>query len=238
MNPTNIEWTDKTVNPLTGCWGPGGMWVKPKRCPYCFAHRMSKRLRGMGQFNYRFGFEPTYHPHVVDEMAVWVKGSRKPKRIFVCSMGDLWHPSVPREYIEAVLAVVRRPEAEKHTWQFLTKNPERYAEFSPFPASVWVGASATDQASWDHAAAALRGVEASVRFISAEPLLERIEPGDWMPDWLIIGAQTGPGAKPPPSRSAADLAWGAVERGVPVFIKDNLDWRPPWTHHQQFPEPR
>lgn len=259
---SKIEWTDVTWSPVTGCLGPGGTHQNPKRCSYCFAERMARRLKAMGQAKYAQEFAPAIHQRVLDEMARKLPRMRKARRIFVCDMADLFGSWVPRSWIAAVLDVIKGPGGDRQTWQLLTKNPERLAEFGPYPPNIWVGASATDQASWDRAASELQQVAASVRFISAEPLLGYIEPGEWLPDWLIIGAQTGPCAAPVPTGAATKLALRyriggmtppgstpppltppgelALRLRLPggvlppaLFVKDNIGWADP---PQDFPE--
>src|SRR5438105_4976557 len=127
-----IEWTETTWNPLTGCTkiSPG--------CNHCYAERMSLRLRAMGQPNYRNGFELTLHERMLDLPLHW----KKPQRVFVNSMSDLFHQDVPEEYIFRVFDVMRR--AHWHVFQVLTKRSDRLAELSPridWPKNVWQGVS-------------------------------------------------------------------------------------------------
>jgi protein gp37 len=145
---------------------------------------------------------------------------RKPAKIFVCSTADLMAPWTPGWWIEAVLAIIAL--TPQHTYQLLTKSPERYAEFSPYPENVWIGATATDQGMADGALRAMAGVDASVRFLSSEPLLGPIRLHRHPLDWLIIGAQTGPGAVAPEREWVNQLLSDARGLGVPVFLKNNL----------------
>lgn len=198
LNKTSIEWTDYTWNPVTGC---------KKNCSYCYAAAMSKRFHK--------SFEPAFHPDRLDEPMKL----KKPSKIFVCSMADLFGEWVDWRWIEKILAIVKA--CHQHTFQFLTKNPERYCFFE-FPLNAWIGATATKHQEWITAYQALSLAKASVKFISCEPLLKRIDPWTitWRPDWLIIGACTGKEAKQP------DPEWvKLLERscnGVPIFHKDNL----------------
>ena len=134
-----IEWTEATWNPVTGCTkvSPG--------CKFCYAERMAKRLRAMGTDRYRDGFKLTLQPDVLDAPLKW----RKPRVIFVNSMSDLFHPDVPDEFIGRVFAVME--EAERHTFQVLTKRPERVAELRdalPWPPNVWIGTSVESAGLW------------------------------------------------------------------------------------------
>src|SRR5271154_552845 len=131
-----IEWTDATWNPVTGCSkiSPG--------CKHCYAERMAKRLKLMGQLNYRNGFETTLQPHMLDLPLKW----KTPKRIFVNSMSDLFHVDVPVSYIKDVFSVMRR--AHRHQFQVLTKRAERIEELSPllkWESNIWMGVSVENQ---------------------------------------------------------------------------------------------
>jgi protein gp37 len=198
-------------NPVTGCL---------HGCEYCYARRIYQR----------FGrsFKPAFHPERLDQPM----RRRKPSRIFVCSVADLFGTWVPQEWIDQVLAVVR--QCPRHTFQFLTKAPGRLSG-QDWPGNAWVGCTATNQAMWDEAAESLRSVQASVRFISAEPMLEPIvAAANWMPEWLIIGAQTGPGGKQPCRGWVGRLTVQAHAFGSAVFYKPNLiGWKSP---PREFPE--
>ncbi len=127
---SSIEWTDATWNPVTGCTkiSPG--------CKFCYAERMSHRLQAMGQHRYRNAFKPTLQPDVLDLPLRW----RKPRVIFTNSMSDLFHQSVPSEYIRDVFNVMER--AEQHVFQVLTKRAGRLRELAPklpWPGNVWMG---------------------------------------------------------------------------------------------------
>jgi protein gp37 len=127
-----IEWTDATWNPVTGCSkiSPG--------CKHCYAEKMAHRLKAMGQANYRNGFELTLQPHMLELPLHW----KRPKRIFVNSMSDLFHVDVPLSYIKEVFAVMRR--AHWHQFQVLTKRAERIEEVSPklkWEPNIWMGVS-------------------------------------------------------------------------------------------------
>jgi len=129
---SRIEWTQSTWNPVTGC-------SKISRgCDHCYAERMARRLKAMGQHRYRNGFRVTLHPDVLPAPLSW----RKPQMIFVNSMSDLFHPKVPDRFIRRVFSVME--EAERHTFQILTKRVSRLAELAPdlpWPRNVWIGAT-------------------------------------------------------------------------------------------------
>lgn len=221
MNRTKIDWTDYTWNPVTGCWGPGGTPEKPNRCPYCYAQRIAKRLAAMGKIygDPKDPFWPRFHGDRIGEPL----GIKRPGKIFVCSMGDLFGDWVPLGWIEDVLKVVY--QSPWNIYQFLTKNPKRYQELNPWPGNCWVGATATDQAMAKDAIKWLAGVDASVRYLSCEPLLGRIDLSsvNYMPiEWLIIGAQTGPGGHQPDALWVKTLHDMARKHGIPVWTKENL----------------
>ena len=204
-----IEWTEATWNPLTGCdkISPG--------CANCYAERMSLRLRLMGQKNYRNGFDLTLHEHAVGLPLKW----KKPQRIFVNSMSDLFHKDVPADFIQRVFATMR--QASWHRFQILTKRADRLAELSPaieWPANVWMGVS-VESADYTWRIDHLRDTGARVRFLSIEPLLGPIPKLDLHNiHWAIVGGESGP-------RSAADEEWVLDIRdqcqaaSVPFFFK-------------------
>lgn len=210
-----ISWTDVTWSPVTGCKST------VEQCAVrdvCYARETS----------HRFGrsFEPTFHPERL-------KGPyklRKPAKIFVCSMGDLFGPWVPREWQEAVLQVVK--DNPRHNFQFLTKFPSTYFALLPsvnwrWPANAWLGTTInSDKDGWRWYDLARVSRNAGVIFISAEPLLGPLNALPFYDlSWLIIGAQTGP-AKQPQSKWVEDLLWTADEFHVPVWMKKNLDYEP------------
>src|SRR5262245_36697861 len=182
-----IDWPEATWNPITVCdkISPG--------CTNCYAERMSLRLKLMGQKNYRNGFEVTLHEHALELPLKW----KKPQRIFVNSMSDLFHKDVPVDFIQKVFATMR--QASWHRFQILTKRADRLAELSPdidWPANVWMGVS-VESADYTWRIDHLRGVGARVRFLSIEPLLGPIPNLDLHSiHWAIVGGESGPGARP------------------------------------------
>src|SRR6266536_1542493 len=191
-----IEWTDATWNPVTGCTkiSPG--------CKNCYAERLATRLQAMGNPRYRDGFKLTLHPNQLTLPLRW----RDPRRIFVNSMSDLFHEDVPEEFIRRAFDVM--VQAHWHSFQVLTKRSERLAELAPrlpWPANVWMGVSIENRR-FVSRADDLRRVPAAVRFISAEPLLGPLEGLDLRGiDWLIVGGESGHGARPMDLEWARDL---------------------------------
>ena len=188
--PTGIEWAEEVWNPATGCTKISA------GCQNCYAERMCKRLKGMGQAKYLNGFDVQIHPEELKR--TWGK---KPKRIFVCSMGDLFHKKVHYEFISRVFHVMR--SCPEHTFQVLTKRPERMWEFfrtsemGAWPKNVWAGISIENENSAWLRLPDLLCLSVDIRFISFEPLLGPIPEIDLSGiDWVIVGGESGPGARP------------------------------------------
>lgn len=182
-----IEWTEATWNPLTGCTkiSPG--------CKHCYAERMAKRLMSMGQANYANGFKLTLQEQMLELPLTW----KKPRTVFVNSMSDLFHQSVPADYIERVFQVMNK--AHWHQFQVLTKRSERLSEMSRrliWSSNIWMGVSVENQDYTfriDH----LRRTDAQVKFLSLEPLLGPLPNLNLNKiDWVIVGGESGPGARP------------------------------------------
>jgi protein gp37 len=205
-----IEWTDATWNPVTGCTkiSPG--------CKHCYAERMSKRLTAMGNRNYRNGFEVTLQPHMLELPLQW----KSPKRIFVNSMSDLFHESVPLSYIEGVFSVMR--QADWHQYQVLTKRAQRIEELSPhleWAPQIWMGVSVENEKYVDRIDC-LRNTGAHVKFLSLEPLigpLSRLNLNGI--DWVIVGGESGPGARPMDPAWVTDLRDQCSRAQVSFFFK-------------------
>ena len=207
---SSIEWTDSTWNPVTGCTkvSPG--------CKHCYSERMAERLQAMGQPNYRNGFQLTLQPHMLELPLQW----RKPQTIFVNSMSDLFHEKVPAAFIAKVFRTIH--DAHWHTFQILTKRADRVAELSgrlPWPINVWMGVS-VESPRYLNRVDRLGQVPAAVRFLSVEPLLARIPSLDLTDiDWVIVGGESGPGARPMEADWVREIRDRCVESGVPFFFK-------------------
>ena len=231
-----IEWTDATWNPVTGCTkvSPG--------CAHCYAETFAERFRGVPGHPYEQGFDLQLRPERLSIPLLW----RAPRRIFVNSMSDLFHETIPDEYVLAVFEVME--EASWHQFQVLTKRHGRLAALAPhlpWPENVWVGVSIENNR-WVERAAALRTVPAAVRFISAEPLLGPLSDLNLGGiDWLIAGGESGPRSRPPKIEWFRDLRDRCLTAGVPFFFKQwggrhptsggrQLDGRT-W---DEYPEPR
>jgi protein gp37 len=205
-----IEWTDATWNPVTGCTkiSPG--------CKHCYAERMSKRLQAMGNKNYRNGFEVTLQPHMLELPVRW-KGAR---RIFVNSMSDLFHEDVPLSYIQDVFSVMHR--ANWHQYQVLTKRSDRLLELSaelPWAPQIWMGVS-VESADYVERIEHLRKTGAFVKFLSVEPLLGPIPKLKLHGiDWVIVGGESGPGARPMEEAWVKDIRNQCQKAGTAFFFK-------------------
>lgn len=207
---SGIEWTESTWNPITGCTKISA------GCKHCYAERMARRLQAIGQANYSEGFRLTLQPHMLDLPLHW----RKPQVIFVNSMSDLFHRDVPLEYIQRVFDVMRR--AHWHRFQVLTKRADRLAALDrelDWPMNVWMGVSIENDSTrsrLDH----LRATRAHTRFLSLEPLLGPLRALDLGGiDWVIVGGESGPGARPMQVEWVLELRDQCTDAGVPFFFK-------------------
>ena len=187
MKTTKIEWTDRTWNPVTGCTkiSPG--------CTHCYAEVMSRRLKAMGQEKYANGFHVTLHEDCLNEPLAW----RQPHTIFVCSMSDLFHQDVPFEFVDKVMRTILM--TPQHRYQLLTKRADRMAEYfltNEVPQNVWLGVTVEAQTSKPRIDC-LRVLDAPIRFLSCEPLIEDLGELDLTNiDWVIVGGESGPQARP------------------------------------------
>jgi protein gp37 len=250
MGKTSIEWTDASWNPIVGCTevSPG--------CANCYAARLAAtRLSGVPAYKDlailnngkpRWLGNVAFLAERLEEPLHW----RKPRRIFVCDMGDLFHESVDNELIDAVFGVMAR--CGQHTFQVLTKRPQRMQEFFSRPRTysriawpfchVWLGVSVENQRFADERIPLLLQTPAAVRFISAEPLLGQVElwrscppakDGRWaikQLDWVIAGGESGPHARPMHPDWARSLRDQCQAAGVPFFFKQWGAWAP-WSDH-------
>ncbi|OLZ08667.1 DUF5131 family protein [Sulfobacillus thermosulfidooxidans] len=207
---SHIEWTDATWNPVTGCTKVS------QGCKHCYAERMARRLQAMGSPRYANGFRVTLHDDLLNLPLRW----RTPRRVFVNSMSDLFHPEVPPWFIQQVFTTIA--EASWHTFQVLTKRPERVVALArdlTWPKNLWLGTSVENRdvlsrILW------LQQVPAAVRFLSLEPLLGPITP---LPlagiDWVIVGGESGPGARPMRPEWVIAIRDACNEAKVPFFFK-------------------
>ena len=207
---SGIEWTEVTWNPVTGCTkiSPG--------CKHCYAERMAKRLRAMGVEKYAAGFSVALHESALGDPLRW----KKPRLVFVNSMSDLFHESVPVVFIESVFAVMNR--ARRHTFQVLTKRPERAALLSGglnWSPNIWLGASIESE-NLSGRLQPLQKTGARTKFLSLEPLLGPLPDLDLTGiDWVITGGESGPGARSLEPAWVRDIRDNCVRSGTPFFFK-------------------
>lgn len=207
---SNIEWTEMTWNPVTGC-------IKISQgCRNCYADRMASRLQAMGSARYVNGFQPTLHVDLIDLPRRW----KNPRLVFVNSMSDLFQEDVPDSFIQSVFRVMT--ECPQHTFQVLTKRSARLKSLAaalPWTDNIWMGVSVEDQRVV-HRIRDLRAVPAKVRFLSCEPL---IGPLPKLPlagiDWVIVGGESGPGARPMSESWVQDIKSRCQDQGVRFFFK-------------------
>jgi len=209
-NNSGIEWTQTTWNPITGCTkiSPG--------CKNCYAERMAYRLQAMGQPNYRNGFQLTLHEQMLPLPLMW----KKPRMIFVNSMSDLFHKDVPTSFIEKTFAVMQK--ASWHTFQVLTKRSKRLQEIDhiiDISKNVWIGVS-VECDDYFNRIDDLRAIHASVKFLSLEPLLGPLPELNLEGiDWVIVGGESGPGARPMKEEWVCDIRNNCLTSQVPFFFK-------------------
>ena len=207
---SNIEWTEMTWNPVTGC-------VKVSQgCKHCYAERMAKRLKAMGSERYVDGFKPTLHEDLIDLPRRW----RAPRTVFVNSMSDLFQEAVPLEFIRKVFATMA--DCPQHTFQILTKRSSRLRELADkidWPENVWMGVS-VESARVVGRIADLQSVPAAVRFLSCEPLISSLGDLDLNGiHWVIVGGESGPGARVMREEWAQRIRGHCEAQGVPFFFK-------------------
>ncbi|MGR3460223.1 MAG: DUF5131 family protein [Roseovarius sp.] len=211
---SEIEWTDATWNPVTGCTkiGPG--------CDHCYAERFAERWRGIEGHPYEQGFDMRLWPSRLGQPALW----KKPRMIFVNSMSDLFHKDIPREFIDRVFDAMEA--ADWHVYQVLTKRSSLMRNYvqsrydgGRVPIHIWLGVSVEDAAHKgriEH----LQQINSDARFISFEPLLGPIGEVDLKGiAWAIIGGESGPGARPMEAAWATELRITCERYGAAFFFK-------------------
>jgi len=210
MGNTKIEWTESTWNPVTGCSEISA------GCKNCYARRMAMRLQAMGLSAYRNGFKTTCHSDMLDLPLHW----KKPQMIFVNSMSDLFHDRVSLDFILKVFDVMNR--TPRHVYQILTKRAERLAEISdslPWAKNIWAGAT-VETSGYKHRIDLLRETGAFIKFLSLEPLLDNPGELDLRDiDWVIVGGESGPGARPIKADWVRSIREQCLRQNVPFFFK-------------------
>ncbi len=207
---SDIEWTDATWNPVSGCSKVS------LGCEHCYAERMANRLQAMGLASYANGFEVTLHPEVLELPLHW----KMPRMVFVNSMGDLFHEKIPLSFVRQVFDVIK--QTPQHTYQILTKRTERLAAISEkltWPSNVWMGVT-VESSSYIPRISQLLKTAAVVKFLSLEPLLG---PLPKLPlkgiDWVIVGGESGPRARPMERVWATQIRDQCMKTSLPFFFK-------------------
>ncbi|MCK4654099.1 MAG: phage Gp37/Gp68 family protein [Candidatus Cloacimonetes bacterium] len=210
MAKSKIEWTESSWNPVTGCSKIS------LGCENCYAERMAKRLQAMGQQNYKNGFKVTCHLKVLEYPLKW----KKPRIIFVNSMSDLFHEDVPFEFVQDIFKVMNR--AHWHTFQILTKRPERmliFADKLNWTPNIWMGVT-IESYKYKDRINILREIPAIIKFISAEPLIEPLGKLDLTNiNWMIVGGESGIGARPMSSSWVEEVKVQCEKFQIPFFFK-------------------
>lgn len=207
MSKTKIEWCDATINPVKG--------LCPMACPYCYARRMYKRFKWDEAVRW---YPPAWD--LVDTL-------KEPHKIFVGSTFELFHSSLPENWMEYNLLTAKK--YPQHTFIFLTKQPQDLIKWSPFPDNCWIGVSVCNDKMLDVAVDKLEDIQAKGKFISFEPLLKQLTLSlDYAfyysgINWLIIGQQSPASTKTVPKVEwISEIVEAADKASIPVFLKDNL----------------
>lgn len=231
MATTKIQWATKVWNPVTGCEKVS------EGCAECYAEKFAKRLKKMPNpkvsDKYKNGFKPTCHPESLKEPEKW----KKPQRVFVCSMGDLFHEDIPFEFITKVFAtMVMHP---KHTFMLLTKRPERMKEFIDWVnpnclidlKNIWLGVTAENQERFEERVSILLQIPARIHFVSIEPMLNSVNLNKAFVipnvedvtmhtvNWIICGGETGSNARPLNGDWVKNLRDQCYVSETPFFFK-------------------
>ena len=211
MTNSKIEWTESTWNPVSGCTKISA------GCLNCYAERMAKRLQAMGQERYKNGFKLTIHPEALSEPYHW----KKPRIVFVNSMSDLFHEDIPIRFIQDVFKVIN--ENKHHTFQILTKRSDRMLEIAPlleWSGNIWMGVTIENN-NYVSRADDLRKINAAVKFLSLEPLLGSLPDLEFKDiDWVIVGGESGPGARPIMKEWVIEIKKKCEKEGkTPFFFK-------------------
>ena len=213
---SKIEWTEQTWNPTIGCTkiSPG--------CKYCYAETMAKRLQAMGMPEYENGFQL----NIISERLTQPLNRKKPTIYFVNSMSDLFHKSIPSEFLDQVFDVIRR--TPQHSYQILTKRASRMRDYflnKDIPDNVWLGVSVENRKHGLARIDCLRKIDARIRFLSIEPLLEDLGKIDLSDiHWVIVGGESGSKARPMNKNWVIDIKNQCKRNNVAFFFKQWGQW--------------
>lgn len=206
---SSIEWTDATWNPVTGCTkiSPG--------CKNCYAERFAERFRGVKGHPYRQGFDLKLWKNRLDQPLEW----KSPRRVFVNSMSDLFHRNVPVSFIQSCFEIMEA--ANWHQFQVLTKRPGRAAAMADkldWPSNIWIGTSVESQG-YTSRIDNIRSIPSKIRFLSCEPLLGPLSLDLEDIHWVIVGGESGPGARPMKEEWVLKIKKQCRNADVPFFFK-------------------
>ncbi|MBS7564389.1 phage Gp37/Gp68 family protein [Mucilaginibacter sp. Bleaf8] len=210
MAQSDIEWTEITWNPVTGCnkVSPG--------CKFCYAEVMSKRLKAMGIEKYKHGFKLRLHLEALSTPFTW----KKPKVVFVNSMSDLFHDEVPLEFIQAVFSVMNN--TPRHTYQVLTKRSDRLLKLAPllqWSKNIWMGVSVESE-NYTYRIDDLSKTPAHIKFLSIEPLIAPLKTLNLENiNWVIVGGESGHKARPIKKDWVDFIKLKCAEKDVAFFFK-------------------
>ncbi len=222
---SRIEWTEQTWNPVTGC-----IKVSPG-CKHCYAETMARRLQAMGAPGYENGFQLSLLPVRLEQPL----RRRKPTMYFVNSMSDLFQDDVPDEFIDQVMDVIRA--TPQHTYQILTKRSAGMREYFSsrlVPDNAWLGVSVEDRKYGKPRIADLTSIDAKTRFLSVEPLLENLGALELEGiHWVIVGGESGFGARPMQAEWAIDIRNQCIRAGVDFFFKQWGAWGADGVHRNK-----
>jgi len=215
MNKSKIEWTERTWNPVTGCSKVS------EGCYNCYAQKMANRLFSMGNPRYLNGFDVTLH----EDMLKQPLKIKKPSIIFVCSMSDLFHDSVPFAFIEKIVDTME--EADWHVFQILTKRTDRMYEFfkdKVVPDNIWLGTS-LELEKYEYRVEQLKRINSQIKFLSCEPLLGSLKNIDFKGiDWIVTGGESGAHARPVMKEWVLELRDICLRENISFFFKQWGGW--------------
>lgn len=216
MQKTKIEWTEETWNPSTGCTKVSD------GCKNCYAEVMANRLKSMHTPGYENGFEFSLVPDRLSQPSI----RKKPTKYFVNSMSDLFHENMPEEYLLQIMNVIE--STPQHIYQILTKREKNMAKFFskyPIPSNVWLGVTVENRVSGLPRIEYLRNINATIKFLSIEPLLENLgQINLYGIDWVIVGGESGPKARPMKPKWALNIKDQCQVQHVAFFFKQWGTW--------------
>jgi protein gp37 len=216
MKKSKIEWTEETWNPTTGCTKVSA------GCKYCYAEVMAKRLRAMGTPGYENGFDFTMMPDRLEQPLE----KKKPTKYFVNSMSDLFHERIEKQFLDKVMEVIN--QTPQHIYQILTKREDAMFEYFKniiVPKNIWLGVTVEDKRHGVPRIDKLRNIDAKIKFLSIEPLLEDIGEIDFTGiHWVIVGGESGVNARLMKKEWALNIKRQCEEQGVAFFFKQWGTW--------------